>query len=63
MSEVQENLNTEVFHPIKFMATPQKGHFYVVKHPQTNLSDKEVLKNMDHEKVFSNQIFEVYQIK
>lgn len=55
--------NPQLFHPIDYQQLPQSGDFYVIKKTDKYHEDLAVIKDIQHELVHQNKLFEVYKIK
>ncbi|MBR1914994.1 MAG: hypothetical protein IJ830_00935 [Alphaproteobacteria bacterium] len=57
------NSQPKIYHPIHYKEKPTANDFYVIKKTEDFKSDKRLIDDILHQKVFENKLFEVYKIK
>jgi hypothetical protein len=57
------NKDKKTFTPLEYQQLPQSGDFYVIKKTDKYHEDLAVIKDIQHELIYQNKLFEVYKIK
>lgn len=52
-----------LYYPLIYRENPQSGDFYIIKKTDKYTDDLSVIKDMKHELIYQNKLFEVYKIK